>query len=742
VEAVIGRGETIITQNRLLGDPSIIVYWPLRCSDGNIIGMWAVSKSTLDQNRETTMILLIVIFCSLAIMLILILAASLLGKKIALPIRLVTDYAVQVAKGNLDLPLDVQCKNEIGQLVGALKTMVITLKNLIIEAESQRTAAVDANKAKSSFLSTMSHEIRTPMNAILGITDILLQNETLPPNVREALEKIYTSGDMLLSIINDILDLSKIEAGKLELVVSRYDTASLISDTAQLNMMRIGSKQIEFELNVDENIPANMEGDELRVKQIFNNLLSNAFKYTASGTVKLSISTECNEKDELYMIASVSDTGQGMTKDQVKLLFDEYSRFNMNANRTAEGTGLGMSITRNLINMMGGDIHVDSEPGVGSTFTVRLLQGKCDSEVLGKEVVENLHQFRTSSRANMKRVQISRESMSYGSVLIVDDVETNIYVAKGLLTPYDLKIESADSGYAAIEKIKNGSIYDIIFMDHMMPQMDGVEAAKIIRGMGYEHAIVALTANAVAGQADFFIENGFTDFISKPIDIRQMNIVLNKYIRDKQTPEVIEEARKQAELKKKQASKSTYNTNIDPHLIEIFVRDANKSLAILNDIIEKGDNLDEKDLRTYLVHTHGIKSLLTYMGRMDLSAIAKKLETSGRDKVIDVIKSETPSFVSSLQAFVDELTPTINKEENKVSGKDEDAAYLHEKLLIIKAACEEYDENTADDSVTELKKKTWSQSTNKMLDTIAKHLLHSDFEDAVDVIDNFINVST
>ena len=368
---------------------------------------------------------------------------------------------------------------------------------LLIEAVK---AAEAANKAKSAFLSTMSHEIRTPMNAILGITEIQLQDETLDQDIREALSKIYTSGDLLLGIINDILDLSRIESGKLELSIDKYEIASLISDTAQLNMMRIGSKPIEFELHIDENTPANISGDELRVKQILNNILSNAFKYTASGTVKLSVSSDANNdnNEETTLVFIVADTGQGMTEEQVGKLFDEYSRFNMEANRATEGTGLGMSITRNLVRLMNGDISVKSEPGKGSTFTVRLPQGKIGADVLGNEMAENLRQFRTSSRAQMKRVQISREPMPYGNVLIVDDVETNIYVAKGLLAPYELKIESAASGLEAIGKIKKGREYGIIFMDHMMPQMDGVETTKIIRDLGYTQPIVALTANAVS----------------------------------------------------------------------------------------------------------------------------------------------------------------------------------------------------------------------------------------------------
>ncbi|MCL2159661.1 MAG: ATP-binding protein, partial [Oscillospiraceae bacterium] len=441
----------------------------------------------------------------------------------------------------------------------------------LLEAVEEAKAA---NQAKSAFLSTMSHEIRTPMNAILGITEIHLQKEELDQDLKLALEKIYASGDMLLGIINDILDLSKIEAGKLELVIDKYELASMISDTTQLNMMRIGSKPIEFEIYVDENLPSILLGDELRVKQILNNLLSNAFKYTAKGTVELSVMSEKSpNEDEFLLVLRASDTGQGMTPEQINKLFDEYSRFNAEANRTTEGTGLGMSITQNLIRLMGGNITVESEPGKGSVFTVRLPQKKTDCEPLGEEMAANLHKFRTSSRAQMRRVQISREPMPYGKVLIVDDVETNIFVAKGLLAPYELHIDSVDSGYGAIEKVKNGYEYDVVFMDHMMPKMDGIEATKIMREMGYEKPIVALTANAISGQADLFLGNGFNDYISKPIDVRQLNSVLNKLVRDKHPLESAKAA-KQTGPEVGPSDEKTHMLELNPRFAEIFARDA------------------------------------------------------------------------------------------------------------------------------------------------------------------------
>ena len=550
---------------------------------------------------------------------------------------------------------------------------------------------------------------------------------------KEALEKIRSSGDMLLCIINDILDLSKIEAGKLELVNAKYETASLISDTVQLNMMRIDSKPIEFELYVDENLPSLLIGDELRIKQILNNVLSNAFKYTAAGKVIMSASVKAADgpDDKVILVFSVSDTGQGMSKEQVEKLFDEYARFNYESNRSTEGTGLGMSITHNLVRIMDGNIVVKSEPGEGSVFTVSLPQFKTGPEILGREMVENLQKFRMNSRSQMKRVQIKRDPMPYGSVLIVDDVETNIFVAKGLMTPYELNISSADSGFAAIEKIKSGSTYDIVFMDHMMPVMDGIETTKKLREIGYGRPIVALTANAVAGQAAIFLGNGFDDFISKPIDIRQLNTVLNKLIRNKYPREIVEAARRRARNEKAETPQAA----LGPKFSEIFIRDANKSIAVLDEFIKISGARSEENIRTYTIHAHGIKSALANIGEMELSAIALKLEQFGREGDVEAILAVTPDFLYSLRDVVSKLTP---KEEKEDAGP-EDTQYLMDKLSSIKEACEAYDETTAEELLKLLQLKIWKRQTKDLLGKISEQLLHSEFDEISEAISAFMN---
>jgi signal transduction histidine kinase/CheY-like chemotaxis protein/PAS domain-containing protein len=608
----------------------------------------------------------------------------------------------------------------------------------VTELISAKELAEQSSRFKSQFLSRMSHEVRTPMNVILGITEIQLQNEKLHPDIQEALSKISNSSYLLLGIINDILDMSKIEAGKLELVPLVYDVASLISDTLNVNIFKYDDKPIKFSLVADENIPAKLLGDELRIKQILNNLLSNAYKYTDKGEISMSISVEYMEGNstQLTLVFRVTDTGQGMTGEQLDKLFDEYIRFNMETNRKAEGAGLGMSITRHLVSLMNGEISVESEPDKGSVFTVRLPQGITDSGALGGEVVNNLMQFRHVNMRQIKKTsQIVREFMPYGRVLIVDDMETNLYVTRGLMAPYCLSVETAISGFDAIQKIKNGATFDIIFMDHFMPKMDGIDTTKIIRGLGYKQPIVALTANALAGMAEMFMENGFDGFISKPIDIRQLNSYLNKFIRDKYPPEVVKAAQKQAAIIK--ISAGTELPSYEKELNAAFVRDAEKALEKM-EIIHKNAYRRKDDIRQFVIHTHALKSTLTSIGETWLSSTAFELERAGRAENVHLIKEKTPAFLESLHTVIEKHKPKEDGGDMVLEDSDNNTGFLGEKLLVIQTACEGYDEITANAALSELLQKKWSNSVKNLLDSISEYLLHSDFDEAAAAAKDYI----
>ncbi|MCL2243214.1 MAG: ATP-binding protein [Treponema sp.] len=602
-----------------------------------------------------------------------------------------------------------------GQIIG-----MVCIAHDITQRKEMEAAALASSRSKSAFLANMSHEIRTPMNAILGVTELLIQHTTLPDEIEEGLGRIYSSCDMLLGIINDILDFSKIEAGKMDIMSDKYKVADMINDSVHLNMMHINSKPIEFELHIDEKVPAKLIGDELRIKQILNNLLSNAFKYTDEGKVTLSVAAKkISEKEGITLVLGIRDTGRGMSKEQLGRLFEEYSRFDREKNTTVEGTGLGLVITQRLITLMDGEIRVESAPAKGTLFTIYLPQGIVDSDVLGKEVAANFKKFRMSYLARRKRGQIVRNPMPYGSVLIVDDVETNLYVAMGLMKLYRLQIDTAMSGQEAIDKIKSGKVYDIIFMDHMMPEMDGMETAKRLRAMAYNAPIVALTANALVGQSEIFLSNGFDEFISKPIDIRQLNSVLNKLIRDRQSAEVIEAAQIQFSGAEGRVSGVP---NVNSLLQESFIRDAQKTIDWLDEHRKNTGFKDEEVLRNFTIKVHGIKSSLWNIGESMLSELAGKLEISGREKDHEQVTASVPDFIKELKAVLKKLDT-----KRDIYGTD-DIDDLHGKLLAIKEKCAVYNRKGTLDIISEIK--SYSKETKAVLDRISEFVHHSDFEEA------------
>ena len=595
--------------------------------------------------------------------------------------------------------------------------------NLQIASETANAA----NRSKSEFLTTMSHEIRTPMNAIIGITQIQMQKENLPDEHIAALEKIFSSANTLLGIINDILDMSKIEAGNMELAPAEYSTPSIINDVIQINIVRIGSKPIKFMIELDENLPSSLYGDELRLKQILNNLLSNAIKYTEKGFVKLSVSHSAEGGDVILRFV-VEDTGQGMKSKDTEQLFEAYTRFNADANRTTEGTGLGLSITKKLVEMMDGTIGAESEYGKGSKFTVTVRQKAVECSAIGAELAEKIRNFSFTSNRHSVRLQITREPMPYGSVLVVDDVDTNIYVTEGLLSPYKLKIEAVNSGFAAIEKAESGRVYDVIFMDHMMPRMDGIEATEKLRAMGYKGVIVALTANALVGNDEMFARHGFDGFISKPIDVRRLNAVLNKFIRDRH-PEEAEKYKSQTAAEAQTAETPPNDTRAK--LLQIFRRDAEKAVVTLRETTPGGDC---GDIKLYTTTVHAMKSALANIGENEKSAQAAALEKAGNDGDLEFIAANTESFMETLNALIRALSPAEKAGAEIDENIVEDTAYLAEQLQIVRTACENYDDTAAYAALDRLKEKPWKAKTAAALAEIYDSLfLHSDFDAAEEI---------
>ena len=618
--------------------------------------------------------------------------------------------------------IDIGGKNAVVSYCNDLRRQNDMLAKLEDAIEKEQTA----NSAKTRFLSSMSHEIRTPLNSILGITELELQKDVHPKETEDSFARIHNSSRMLLALINDILDLTKVEAGKIEIIPDKYETSSMIVDTIQLNVMYIGNKRITFKVTVDENLPTFLIGDELRIKQVLNNLISNAFKYTAKGEVCLLIAVEKEPvSDKIILLIEVNDSGQGMTKEQVNTLFnEEFTRFNLSSNRDIEGSGLGLVITNRLVKMMGGSIKVQSEPKKGSSFSIRLPQQKVDDQVLGKQAAEKLQKLEDAQKFLKKVSKLDREPMPYGRVLVVDDVESNLYVASESLIPYKISIDTVDSGLDAILKIKSGEVYDIIFMDHMMPDIDGIEATRAIREMGYNHPIIALTANALNDSAKMFMENGFDDFISKPIDLHELDKHLLRFIYSKQSAETIEEAR----MTKIQSDDG--NVIVKPQssdmLAAFFLSDAKKAIEVMDTTINN-DHITDADFKAYTVQAHAIKSALFNINKRDASAQAFELEQLGRNQDFKSLKKATQQFLLNLKSIVNELE---THRDNNASVEDEDIDFLRQSLLTIWEACEQYDVDKAREMLHLLNKKSYTKHTREILSTIAGNILSGDFEEA------------
>jgi signal transduction histidine kinase/CheY-like chemotaxis protein len=396
-----------------------------------------------------------------------------------------------------------------------------------------------ASRTKSKFLANMSHEMRTPLNAVIGLSELSLKKEELPPVVGKNLERIYSSGITLLGIVNDLLDISTVESGKFEIINAEYDVPSFINDTVNLNIVRIGSKPIDFHLHIDENLPLRLYGDELRIKQIFNNLLSNAIKYTSSGRVDWTITTE-RDGDKVWFVGEVKDTGSGIKAEDMDKLFTDYNRLDTKKNRNLEGTGLGLAMSKKMAEYMDGTITVESEYGKGSIFIARILQKYISDQTIGPETVERLKDFQYSNKKRSDNAGLPRVYLPNARVLVVDDVEINLDVAQGMLEPYGMQVDCALGGREAISFIRKGEPrYDAIFMDHMMPDIDGFETVRIIRNeIGTDYAknvpIIALTANAISGNNQKFLDGGFQDFLSKPMDILRLDEVIRRWLKGKE----------------------------------------------------------------------------------------------------------------------------------------------------------------------------------------------------------------
>ena len=601
--------------------------------------------------------------------------------------------------------------------------MILSLRDTSTQLSEALNEAKRANEAKSGFLANMSHEMRTPLNAIIGLTDYILGTEREHDGCfahHSYVEKVNKAGMVLLTTVNDILDISKIEAGKFELVPSDYDTASLINDVVSQSIVLKSEKLIQLVLKVNEDFPSQLYGDELRVKQVISNLLSNAIKYTIEGTVELSISCSPPADDTVWMTVTVRDTGIGIRSEDLDSIFDDYMQTDIQANRKIMGTGLGLPITKRLAELMDGSISVESEYGKGSVFTVKIPQKYIGSSAIGPETAENLRNFHYYDQKRKQNSVLARVKLPYARVLIVDDVATNLDVAKGLLRPYGMKVDCVLNGQQAIDAIRAETVrYNAIFMDHMMPGMDGIEATRQIREIGTDYAknipIIALTANAVKGNEEMFLSKGFQAFVSKPIELFRLDGVLRQWVRDKDQEKLldnsIEEPKTECLCPAKKASSGItgdiYGLDVKKGLerfgndVETYIGVLRSFTANIPSLLKKIEGVTVNDLADYAITVHGIKGSSRGIYAAAVANNAEILEKAAKNGDFLFVSSNNNEFIKSTEKLIIDLNKmlAIIDVENPKPKKDKPDESLLDRLL---KACEGYDMDSVDEVIAEL----------------------------------------
>jgi signal transduction histidine kinase/CheY-like chemotaxis protein/HPt (histidine-containing phosphotransfer) domain-containing protein len=532
-------------------------------------------------------------------------------------------------------------------------------KELICEKEN----AESASKAKSIFLANMSHEIRTPINGILGMDSMLLK-ECKDETLRDYALNIQSAGQTLLSLINDILDISKIESGKMEILLVTYSVFTVLNDCYNMVAVRAKDKNLELVMDISPEIPTALFGDEVRIRQVVNNLLSNAVKYTNEGSVTLSVWAEKVDVDPMQgdntsrveLFIQVKDTGIGIREKDREKLFADFVRLDEKRNRNIEGTGLGLNLTKQLLDMMGGTIEVESTYGVGSVFTVSLLQQVSDEKPLGD--------FEKLYRQHVNVVDAAQERFEApeAKILVVDDVQMNLKVFVGLLKSTKIQIDTAINGAEALELVQKQH-YDVIFLDHMMPVMDGVEAfrrmKKLEKNPNANTPVVMLTANAVAEARNGYMDEGFSDYMAKPIREEVLLATLKKFL-SKELVKIIGEEKLDEPLKvtepKSQLALSDFldtatglaycmnDKKFYKEMLDEYVK--SEKTAELKEYFENGD------LEYYRITVHAVKSTSLTIGASKVSEDAKALELACKENNLNFVKQNHEAFMEEYKSLI------------------------------------------------------------------------------------------
>lgn len=607
------------------------------------------------------------------------------------------------------------------------------MKRLVLQTE-------DANRAKTNFVSNMSHEIRTPMNSIVGITEILLRSQHSPKE-QEYLLNIQSSGRVLLTIINDVLDCSKMESGKMQLFDEPYDTFSLFHDLKISMENRIANCPLELIYDIDPDIPCTLKGDMGRIRQIITNLVNNAIKYTEKGSIRFTVRVRQKNADKVMLYYAVEDTGIGIRKEDQKILFDAFQRVEIDRNRYVEGTGLGLTISQNLVNMMGGVIEVESEYGKGSKFYFTIEQTIVDPTPMSAVNYEQ-----------QKSGVIEKEAESLfiapgAHILLVDDNDLNLVVAKDLLKPLQMQIDTAENGMQAVAMVQQNQ-YDLVLMDHMMPVMDGIVATGKIRELPDERykklPIIALTANAMVDARKEFLNAGMNGFVAKPIDFTRICNQLRLWLPKELVQEVSgEEARKllmndisdseiqpknpQTEFSFEEGVKRCGSKAALMKTIRIFYRTIDSKANKIEQCLKEGLISD------YVIEVHALKSSALLIGAVPLSEAAKELESYGKQGKTEALEEKTPDVLAMYRDFKNILKPYADKEE---AAKQEasDGEWI-QALQQIHQCIEQFDLDGVDRIMEKLEEYQIPECIRESMDQLRVYVADVSMEEIMELTD-------
>ena len=613
--------------------------------------------------------------------------------------------------------------------------------------KQQADAAMQASEAKGRFLANMSHEIRTPINAVLGL-DTMILRESKESQIREYAVDIENAGQSLLALVNDILDFSKIESGKMEIIPLEYDFSSLIHDVVGMMSMKARDKELELKLELDEKLPAGLYGDDVRIRQVLINILSNAVKYTEKGSVVLSVAGVV-EGDSVLLHFAVKDTGIGIKQEDIGKLFSAFERIEEKRNRNIEGTGLGMNITIQLLALMGSKLDVESVYGEGSTFSFDLRQ-----EIRNAEPIGDL-QERISKQAKSYTYVVSCVAPD-AKILVVDDNAMNRRVFGSLLKQTQVQIDEACDGKEALELAAKNS-YDIIFLDHMMPGLDGIEVRQqMLSWKDYPNKntpVIALTANAVTGAKEQYLAAGFDDYLSKPINPDKLEQMLFDLLPEekKKQQAVSEDKAVPQEEELPQIDGVDWDYALlklkDISLVKGVVKDFSvmaesdlQELAVMAGQLKQAYEEEEKEqaFDAYRVKVHAMKTTAAMFGATNVSSIARLLEYAARDKESDTIWSLHDIFSKEWLKLKESLDNAFELN----SGKQQDRLQiepimLKQYLTMLRAAMEELDTDTADAIVEELQQYAFNKNASGRLKALAVAVRNLDIEGAVNLLDEW-----